>query len=103
MINITYTWPISSPVPADAGSRGSDGLELSTFSSGNIRGSLVCNDVITSESLSAVSVSSDVATDAPLIHDGISRDLAQELSENTSLIIQPAPIGNSMFQRYTIN
>lgn len=98
-MNITLTWPISSPIPADAGSIGSDGLELSTFSSGNISGSVVRNDVTTSESLSAVSVSSDIATDAPLIHDGISRDLAQESSENTSLIVQPAPSGNSMFQR----
>lgn len=100
MINITYTWPISSPIPADAGSRSSDGLELSTFSSGTFRGSLVPNDVTTSESPSAVSVSSDIATDAPLIHDGISRNIAQESSQNTSVIVQPAPSGNSMFQRY---
>lgn len=83
---------------ADAGSRGSDGLELSTFASGNITGSVVHNDDATVESLSAVSISSDIATDAPHIHDGISRNLAQESSENTSLIVQPAPSGNSMFQ-----
>lgn len=83
---------------AEPVSRDSNGLEMSTFTSGNTRASLASNDVSSSGSLSALSGSSHIATDAPVIHDRTMQSLARDSSQNANSIVQASSSGNSMFQ-----